>query len=253
MGLVSQYSRLLHHTITGASGSTFSVPATEDFTDGSWSVYDLCLSEIAVNETDEKAYIRIGSTIKEFEFTGGTSSPGLTPSLSDVLSVGNNAFTYSIVMGGGLIESTGGLTSLLLTDQELVVATPVIIHTNGISSTPIYYENQEIQTTTASTVSIFTFPVSLLSQDAAISFDAIVNGFNTVSGDSYFAKLFAGFRSISSSITQIGITNITELSIFTSSVTSDLITDGADIFLDVTGESGQTINWTLRINYQYTL
>lgn len=413
MGLVTQYSRLLHHTITGASGSTFSVPPSEDFTDGSWTVYDLNLSEIGVNETDEKAYIRIGSTIKEFQFTGGTGGGGggtvsvyadngltltgatislggtlsvntviegasnsmtlgslssrlrafgvetydsiflrdddtfnlsildmsaaggaaalssgeqitgagsefvagaygklyveattgadifrveldaesltnkrmlitdtissrgfqyaadysaqfithslitkkyvdsKTYSLVDVLSVDNDASTYSIVMGTGLIESSGGLSTLGLTDQEIVVTTPVIMHANGISGTPIFYENLEIQTTTASTLSIFTFPGASLSQDAAISFDAIVNGFNAVSGDSYFAKVFAGFRSISANITQISVTNITELSTFTSSVTSDFVTDGTDVFLDVTGESGQTINWTVRINYQY--
>ena len=174
-----------------------------------------------------------------------------TYSLLDVLAVDNDASTYSIVMGTGLIESSGGLSTLGLTDQEIVVTTPVIIHANGISGTPVFYENLEIQTTTASTLSIFTFPGASLSQDAAISFDAIVNGFNAVSGDSYFAKVFAGFRSISTNITQISVTNITELSTFTSSVTSDFVTDGTDVFLDVTGESGQTINWTVRINYQY--
>lgn len=413
MGLVTQYSRLLHHTITGASGSTFSVPSSEDFTDGSWTAYDLNLSEIGVNETDQKAYIRIGSGIKEFQFTGtgsgttiyadngltltgatislggtltqvnttingnsqsfilGTApsrlksfivdsyqgvsitdddgliisnltigggyskfdssevstgassivsagaygksyfevtpngadifkieldsesvdkkmlvtdtvnSKGLeyaadytaafithslvtkayvdsqvsnaTQSLSEVLADGNSTGTFSIVMGtASVIESSGGLSNISVINKEVRISTSYMVHADGTASAPTFYENKQITTSTASTASLFIFTGSTLTADAAVSFDAIVNGFNPVTGDSYFSKVFSGFRSISSTITQIGITNITELSTFTSSVTSNFTTDATDVFLDVTGESGQTINWTVRINYQYT-
>ena len=83
MAKITQYSRISHHTIAGSAsaGLTFSVPAQEDFTDGSWTAFDLALSEIGVNEQDDKVYIRIDDEIKEFAFVGAsgvgfTGGPG---------------------------------------------------------------------------------------------------------------------------------------------------------------------------------
>lgn len=81
MAKLTQYSRISHHTIYGLTGSTFSVPASEDFTDGSWSIYDLALSEIGVNETDKKAYIRIDNEVKEFVWSGDRTTVGATNSI----------------------------------------------------------------------------------------------------------------------------------------------------------------------------
>ena len=74
MSKVTQYSRISHHTIAGSAsaGLTFSVPPQEDFTDGSWTPFDLALSEIGVNEEDEKVFIRIDDEIKEFAFIGAS-------------------------------------------------------------------------------------------------------------------------------------------------------------------------------------
>jgi hypothetical protein len=102
MGLVTQYSRLAHHTIFGLTGSTFSVPTSEDFTDGSWTIYDLALSEIGVNETDEKAYIRIGNTIKEFNFGTGSGGGTVSVSASNGLSISSG----DVVLGGTLTGDT---------------------------------------------------------------------------------------------------------------------------------------------------
>lgn len=70
MGIIPQYSRIAHHTLYGSTGLTFTIPPTEDFTDGSWNVNgtELFLSEIGVSEDDNKAYIRIGNNINEFNF-----------------------------------------------------------------------------------------------------------------------------------------------------------------------------------------
>jgi hypothetical protein len=83
MAKITQYSRISHHTIAGSAsaGLTFSVPAQEDFTDGTWTPYDLALSEIGVNEQDERVFIRIDDEIKEFAFIGAsgvgfTGGPG---------------------------------------------------------------------------------------------------------------------------------------------------------------------------------
>lgn len=106
MGKITQYSRISHHTIVGEelSGASFSVPESEDFTDGTWTIYDLALSEIAVNEYQGTAFIRIDNEIKQFQFT--SDAPGID-TLSDVLINGNASGTRNIELtaGTGLINS----------------------------------------------------------------------------------------------------------------------------------------------------
>ena len=93
---ISQYSRISHHTTTGSQSTVFTVPSSEDFTSGSWTIYDLALSEIGVNEYAERAFIRVASEIKEFSIsdhatasTPGTSSATLytfvRPLVDDVI------------------------------------------------------------------------------------------------------------------------------------------------------------------------
>lgn len=102
MGKITQYSRLSHHTIAGSAsaGLTFSVPLQEDFTDGSWTPYDLALSEIGVNEQDKRVFIRIGDTIEELGVIGG-SALGTTPSLSQVLTIDNQTLGNDIEITNG--------------------------------------------------------------------------------------------------------------------------------------------------------
>ena len=78
MSKITQYSRLSHHTLSGSASATFSVPPSEDFTDGTWNVNgtELALSEIGINEDSKKAYIRINDEIKEIQFTGATGGSG---------------------------------------------------------------------------------------------------------------------------------------------------------------------------------
>jgi len=73
MSINTEYSRISLHGISGV-GATFSVPSQEDFTDpGSAAVIpwssngtQLLNKEIGVNTTDNKIFIRVGSTINEF-------------------------------------------------------------------------------------------------------------------------------------------------------------------------------------------
>ena len=118
---ISQYSRLSHHTIFGAtSGATFSVPASEDFTDGTWTPFDLALSEIGVNQDNENVFIRIGSDIKQFAFVGMTSGGGgtvsyTTPPLATVLAAGNTTGTNDIIVTSNqVIHSNNGGGTLAL-------------------------------------------------------------------------------------------------------------------------------------------
>jgi hypothetical protein len=111
-----QYSRISHHTssLTGTTGTTFTVPATEDFTNGSWTPFDLALSEIGVDEFQEKVFIRIGNNIKEFNLgTGSTSGSTLwevgssgIDSIKAINSTGLDATgDYSIAYGSGTTAS----------------------------------------------------------------------------------------------------------------------------------------------------
>lgn len=98
MAKITQYSRISHHTLAGSASATFSVPVSEDFTDGSWTPADLALSEIGVNEDAGKAYIRIGSDIKEIEFVGATSG---AENLATTLAAGNTTGPNHIYFNDG--------------------------------------------------------------------------------------------------------------------------------------------------------
>ena len=92
--IISQYSRLSHHTIT--DGFTFSVPSQEDFTikgSQSWTAYDLALSEIGVDELNSKAFIRIGNSIQEFQLIGPTGSM-IIGSPSELLWIGQSVANH---------------------------------------------------------------------------------------------------------------------------------------------------------------
>ena len=74
-GIITQYSRMSHHTIYGLpTGASFSIPTDEDFTNGTWGIQDLALSEIGVNETDKRVFIRIDDEIKEFQLGNSINS-----------------------------------------------------------------------------------------------------------------------------------------------------------------------------------
>jgi hypothetical protein len=92
--IIEQFSRISHHTVT--DGITFSVPSQEDFTiksgTGSWTNYDLALSEIGVDELGKRAYIRINDEIKEFVFV---TSPGFSQYIDIFSGVAGNVGTGS--------------------------------------------------------------------------------------------------------------------------------------------------------------
>lgn len=71
MSIKTQYSRISHHTTT--DGSNFTVPSSEDFTDGTWTASDLALSEIGVKEDTDQVFIRIDDEIFEFALGGGSA------------------------------------------------------------------------------------------------------------------------------------------------------------------------------------
>ena len=247
MSLITQYSRISHHTIFGFTGSTFSVPSSEDFTDGSWSIYDLALSEIGVNETDEKAYIRIGNSIKEFNF--GVSNP--TQSLADTLGYGNDTGTYSIVLNStSLIESESSNESIALPNDTTIVlsATGSLQHNSSLANVgSTIYINAEYSTTNASAQIMYTLP---LPTDRIVSIDCMFTGLDISGNQAYVNKVSGAIKNIGGALSIIGTTmDIIEKKDFTSAVAS-IETSAPNVVFVVQGEAGTNINWSMRANYQ---
>ena len=152
MSIIIQNSRLQHHTIiyTGLTGSTFfTIPSiTEDFTDPSWLDTDLCLSEIGVAESQNKAQIRIGNNINTFAFmsdlsgftTGSSStfnywtsgSTGLGSIRTNVSSGVDATGTYSTAIGhnnlaSGIYSFVSGQNNIASGDTAFVHGTNILI------------------------------------------------------------------------------------------------------------------------------
>ena len=125
--IITQNSRISHHTLTGV-GMTFSVPLQEDFTlrgsTVSWTSTDLALSEIGVNEYDGTAFIRVGSEIKELQFTTASTTP--QTSLTETVATRTDTVEVDIAnlnFGTG-IKSIDGATesSILFTPSTIIVS-----------------------------------------------------------------------------------------------------------------------------------
>lgn len=130
MAKITQYSRISHHTLAGSASATFSVPTSDDFTDGSWTPNDLALSEIGVNEDAGKAYIRIGNDIKELEFTGGTAG---AESLATTLAVGNTTGANNIIFNNNqaIFNSTNN-AYVAFADEIIEIQSDISSATNSL-------------------------------------------------------------------------------------------------------------------------
>lgn len=73
MSIVKQNARMYQHRITG-TGSTPTIPFTEDFTDGSWLVTDIGIGEFMINATDNKAWFRSSDGIHELITASSSTS-----------------------------------------------------------------------------------------------------------------------------------------------------------------------------------
>jgi hypothetical protein len=120
MAKITQYSRISHHTIYGLTGGTFSVPPQEDFTVGDWTIYDLALSEIGVNETDKKAYMRVDDEIREFAWVKGETS-GATNSLITADGSGS-IYNSGIVVKQIAVTVSGAEIATLNTSPKTLIA-----------------------------------------------------------------------------------------------------------------------------------
>jgi hypothetical protein len=167
MSRIEQYSRLRHHRLT-TSGQLFTIPTSEDHTDGTWLSTDLYIGEIGFNLTDDKAYFRTNNGI--VQLATGTSS-GSTASTSQIWSfsspniiigstysadsvsprsgyytdlgtttlrwkdlyLGGSSTGYATInINGGLVIA--GTNNVLVTDGLIGSNAPIEIHTNSSNS-----------------------------------------------------------------------------------------------------------------------
>jgi len=95
MSKISQYARIGHHRIT-QSGGLFTVPTSNDHTDGTWLSTDLYIGEIGINVTDNTAFMRTNTGIVQI----GTSASTVGGTNSNIWTINGSAInissTYSI-------------------------------------------------------------------------------------------------------------------------------------------------------------
>lgn len=101
--IIKQYSRMQNHRVTG-TGVVFTVPTSEDFTDGSWLSTDLCRGEIGIQMEDDRVFARTDNGIIELTTTVGSSALWLRDSDSiynadaDNLRIKNNGSPSNTMM-----------------------------------------------------------------------------------------------------------------------------------------------------------
>jgi len=269
MSIISQFSRISHHTVT--DGSTFSIPSQEDFTlpfgaSGSWTKSDLALSEIGVDELNNKAFIRIGSNINEFSF-GGTVS-GVTPSLSDVLVVGNTTGGSDIIMSvGDEITSADGSSSILMNNsfillsadasnsirisetETLVVGENYVDISSGLGYVGIEglrFQGYSVSTSDATITDIATY--SWVGSNNMKFFEAYITGIQTDGSNGYYGKITSAIRNDGGTLFQVGTIDLIEKTDF-STATSTIDFSGTSVRVRVTGEAGTNINWICKLKW----
>lgn len=283
MSIISQYSRLSHHTVT--NGATFSVPTQEDFTlpsgaSGSWTVTDLALSEIGVDEANNKAFIRIGSNINEFSFIGGTVS-GATPSLDEVLVVGNTTGGSDIILSTSSValqtqkivspvssdtyfqfRDKGGNTfedihinsdsgSTIIMDSGVSISALGLININAGNTQGVQIENTVYRTATASTTDasdtlIITTPHNI--SDTMKYFKAKVTALQDDGSNGYYSEITSAIRNDGGTLNQVSTVDLIEKTDFTTA-TSTIDFSGTTVRVKINGEVGVNIDW--RVDFEY--
>lgn len=173
---------------------------------------------------------------------------------SAVMLVGNEnspsrALQSALVVGNSLSGNllSNGINTSLINLVPDVNGNPGQIYLNGVPQTVT--SNSAVTTgTTSYNFSGFT---QLDGESSFVSIiDGYVTGYAPATYNTYGAKFYGVFKVISGGtsgarVTQLKRADITEKTDFTDA-TCDLITDGVDIFLSVTGEGGEIINWNVQ-------
>lgn len=232
MAIIQQNSRISHHTVTTPT-AIFTVPVQEDFTTGTWSSLDLCVSEFGVNEADEKLYIRVGNTVKQIQFVGAT---GGDQGLDDVLATENITNGNNIVLtDGDKIINSDGTFGVYYSGKNLVLY-------DGYYDGKVYEIGYDDNTSfNASKITIATYSFNPSYKSMFIETTIICNG---TGGLSYHSKLEGFFRGGTASLTQVSIVDKTEQSEFLpGGIITDYEIDGYNLKIVGTGQIGDSYEW----------
>jgi len=136
------------------------------------------------------------------------------------------------------------LTHINNGDTGLQARTKINASFTAIDNLPLP-SSATIQTTNGATTSIASISMGTYS---VYSVEATISGYDATNQLAYGSQLFATFKKVGSTVSQISTTDVYEKSGF-STATSHLYADG-DIDISVIGEASKTINWI--VNYSIT-
>ncbi len=268
----TQFSRISHHTValsatTLFTGSTFTVPGSE-LIDDTWSIYDLALSEIGVDEFRDKAYIRIGSNIKEINLGTGTTSTA-NQNLNQVLTVANTTGGKDIeVTNGDVIR--GQSRGIIDTDFN---SNSIMITYDNTNDTYIQFFSNAITLLSTGSINVNTFNFRTLpsvSTTNAVQTDilSIYNFFSPIpkifkayisckgtgaSTDKFYSGEITGSfttNTVTGDGIELGVTNKIEKYLNLTTATADfVIVPGIPdtLKVTVTGEAATNLDWSLKL------
>lgn len=136
------------------------------------------------------------------------------------------------------------LTQINNGDTGLQARTKINASFTAIDNLPLP-SSATIQTTNGATTSIASISMGTYS---VYSVEATISGYDATNELAYGSQLFATFKKVGSTVSQISTTDVYEKTSF-STATSHLYADG-DISISVIGEASKTINWI--VNYSIT-
>ena len=174
MAVNTQSARIKHHTST--TDGTFTVPASEDFTDGSWDKWDLAKSEIGVIDSQDQVYVRIDTTVREFVLVHNVPEV-IAFAVSDettALTTGTAKLTFRMPFKMELDEVRASLTGAGSTSGT----TTVDINESGttILSTKLTIDYGEKTSETAATPPVISDSTLADDSEITIDIDAVTGG-----------------------------------------------------------------------------
>lgn len=279
--IITQYSRLSHHTLSTTGATAFSVPLNEDFTDGTWTTTDLALSEFGVLEGHDELYVRIGDNIHQVNLGSGATGGGVG-TLSQVLASGNTTGGNHIVMTnadeirnadntariglatGGDLNITGDNDLSIVFDEQVNLesvnasvgidaSSDVTIKSTTdkivLEAATSYVENNglrlyvgTVDTTDATVTTVDTIQLQTENQIYGVTADVV--GVDGTGDNAIYVRLTAAFREdANEDCFQVGTTTVlnTFSDFTTATATIDLSTN--QVRIRCTGEAATDISW----------
>lgn len=202
MSVISGKTRLKHHALTTA-GTIFTVPATDDFTDGTWVATDLVLGEIGFNLTDDRAFFRSANGIVEmitstfvhlWERTGDDIQavinplasplidPNILPATDDMSDIGSSVLRWKDLYLGEVIDFSVAFSVVVDTNDVIKCADGATFNTTNLKIAPTVISSQNARVTNGATNSSILGGLSNTLNATAIKCVILGGESNTIDG-----------------------------------------------------------------------